>query len=159
MFVPWSGERPWKPKPCGECSSKGEQVKKTWLFRLYKGVMLPFVIGFIYIPLWESLWNSQDSMESDTFFRCSGNLWGQTFFPNSCQVWERLAKYFVAQLFFVPFTPETKTNQRIKLERARKSCENVVHLSCLFGGEIWWLFSAGHGLACQFSRSTRREEK
>ena len=40
-------------------------------------------------------------MESDTFFRCSGNLWGQTFFPNSCQVWERLAKYFVAQLFFV----------------------------------------------------------
>ena len=146
-------------------------------------------------------------MESDTFFRCSGNLWGQTFFPNSCQVWERKtpSMYSCPSLFCSFHTrkkKKNKNNQRIKLERARRSRENVgvsvnggtpkssiligfsiinhpfwgtpifgnthvVHLSCLylyidhvFGGEMaWWLFSAGHGLACQFSRSTRREEK
>ena len=56
-------------------------MKKTLVVSVVYGGYTTLCYRIWYIPLWESLLNSQDSMESNTvFFRCSGGFFGPWIF-------------------------------------------------------------------------------
>ena len=52
-----------------------DELKKPWLFRLFRGLSYP-LLWVYYIPVWESLLTNQYNGKQEVFFRGSFVVWG-----------------------------------------------------------------------------------